>query len=68
MPMGLFKHSMVQLGYGQAIIGGEIRGYTDRGEYNVENLKLSRDRHENCKTHPNGFFFIHLFFNNKRAC
>jgi len=23
-----------------------------RGEYNVENLKLSRDRHENCKTHP----------------
>ena len=25
-----------------------------RGEYNVENLKLSRDRHENCKTHPKG--------------
>ena len=23
-----------------------------RGEYNVENLKLSRDHHENCKTHP----------------
>ena len=39
-----------------------------RGEYNVENLKLSRDRHENCKTHPKGKnIFINLFFNNKRA-
>ena len=39
-----------------------------RGGYNVENLKLSRDHHENCKTHLKGNFFIHLFFNNKRAC
>ena len=33
-----------------------------RGEYNVENLKLSRDRHENCKTHPKGNFFLSIYF------
>ena len=26
----------------------------DRGEYNVENLKLSRQNHKNRKTHPKG--------------
>jgi hypothetical protein len=25
-----------------------------RGEYNVENLKLIRQHHKNCKTHPKG--------------
>ena len=39
-----------------------------RDEYNVENLKLSHDCHENSKTHPKGKnVFIYLFFNNKRA-
>ena len=27
---------------------------TARGEYNVENLKLIRHHHKNCKTHPQG--------------
>ena len=35
---------------------------TPRGEYIVENLKLSRDRHENCKTHPKGNFYLFIYF------
>ena len=32
-------------------------------EYNFENLKLSRDHHENCKTHPKDMnIFIYLCF------
>ena len=32
----------------------------DRGEYNVENLKLSRRCHKSCKTQPEGkkLFFV----------
>ena len=41
--------------------------YSDMGEYNVENLKLSRRCHESCKTHPKGKKNIYSFFNNKRA-
>ena len=44
-------------------------GFARRGEYNVENLKLLRDHHENFKTHPKEKnIFIYLCFNNKRAC
>ncbi|MCP3900973.1 MAG: hypothetical protein GY707_14810, partial [Desulfobacteraceae bacterium] len=32
----------------------------DRGEYNVENQKLSRNHHENCKPHPEGKIFFTL--------
>ena len=39
-----------------------------RGEYNVENLKLSRRCHKSCKTQPEGKKIVYLFFNNKRAC
>ena len=46
----------------------DIRNCDTRDEYNVENLKLSRDRHENCKTHPEGKIFLSIYFvNNKRA-
>ena len=34
----------------------------DRGEYNVENLKLSRDHHKNQKTRPKGKYIFYLFF------
>ena len=45
------------------------KAHSARGEYNLENLKLSCDHHENCKTHPKEKnIFIYLFFNNKRAC
>jgi hypothetical protein len=33
----------------------------DRGEYNVENLKLIRHHHKNCKTHLKGNYFFILF-------
>jgi hypothetical protein len=33
-----------------------------RGEYNLENLKLSRDHHKNQKTHPKGKYIFYLFF------
>ena len=36
-----------------------------RGEYNVQNLKLIRQHHKNCKTHPKGKKFIYSFYNNK---
>ena len=38
-----------------------------RGEYNVENLKLSRRCHKSCKTQPEGKNYL-LLFNNKQAC
>ena len=31
-----------------------------RGQHNVENLKLSRDCHENSKTHPKGIMFSYI--------
>ena len=36
-------------------------GLEARGEYNVENLKLSSDRQENYKTHPKGKKHFYLF-------
>ena len=36
--------------------------YYVRGEYNVENLELSRDRHENCKTHPKVKNILSIYF------
>ena len=46
LPFPLYHHAMVAINSTcSMVIGG-------RGEYNVENLKLSRDHHENCKTHP----------------
>ena len=46
LPFPLYHHAMVAINSTcSMVIGG-------RGEYNAENLKLSRDHHENCKTHP----------------
>ena len=32
----------------------KIRGPDNRGEYNVENLKLSQRCHKSCRTQPEG--------------
>ena len=40
-------------------------GRQSRDEYSVENLKLIRQHHKNCKTHLKGKKFIYLFYNNK---
>ena len=34
----------------------------DRGEYNVENLKLIRHHHKNCKTQMMGNYFLSICF------
>ena len=36
----------------------------DRGKYNVENLKVSRDHHKNQKTRPKGKYIFYLFDQN----
>ena len=38
----------------------DIVQFLYRCEYSVENQKLSRDHHENCKTHPKGNFFLSI--------
>ena len=40
----------------------DIVQFLYRCEYSVENQKLSRDHHENCKTHPKGNFFLSIYF------
>ena len=40
----------------------------DRGKYNVENLKVSRDHHKNQKTRPKGkyIFYLHSVSEHKK--